>query len=97
MSSHICADIGDVVMLHEYLFERHFSAVIGHIKLDVFAPIRSWSFPRAICFDLLRCWKQRVLTRDGHHADQLVRRSFSFLPISTSQLTDCPSSDRNVY
>src|SRR5271157_72199 len=42
-------------------------------KKDVFAPIRSRLFPRAICFDLLQCWKKMALSREGGHTDRLVR------------------------
>jgi len=53
MSSHICVDVGYVVMLHEHLFERHCSAAIRFIKIDCFGIVPKPVFPTAICFDLL--------------------------------------------
>ena len=39
-----------------------FSVVIAHINEGyIFALIRSRSFPRAICFDLLQSWKKRAV------------------------------------
>jgi hypothetical protein len=82
---------------HDHLFERHSSVVIGHIKLD-FAPFRVRSFAIAISFDFAAILKERALSRHGDDADQWVRRSLKlgFLPVSTSQLTDCPSSWSNA-
>jgi hypothetical protein len=97
VTAHICVDVSYVVLVHEHLFERHLSVVIGHIKTGLLRPVPRPAFRIAICFDLVRCWKKKGVLSHGDHGDQLVRRSLklSFLPVSTSQLTDCPSHVKN--
>src|SRR5713226_3556711 len=92
--THICVDIGYVVVLHEHLSQRQFLVVIRHIKRRSFAAIRagrrqepsvsnSWEVGRKEGVESRR--------RNRDHEDQLVRRSLAFsslvcLNFSTDEL-----------
>src|SRR5579863_6850294 len=61
VTSHICVDIGYVVVLHEHLSERHFLVVIGHIRMDFCGPFCGGYLPMASCFRFAAMLEERAL------------------------------------